>query len=143
MKESERSSNPILELIVNSLSNLKSVVDVDTVVGEPVDMGNGDKIFPLVKITVGYVAGGGEYTNKLSCRCKNFPFAGGSSAGFSAEPIGFLVARKNGCELVTMENEKAFAGIAKNLSEAVTNFVKTKGKEGLEKVKKEVKNPKK
>lgn len=68
MKESERGSNPILELIVNSLSNLKSVVDVDTVVGEPVSMGNGDKIFPLVKVTVGYVAGGGEYTNKRTCR---------------------------------------------------------------------------
>jgi len=126
------------ELIRNGLENLKPVIDVNTVVGDPVDMQNGDKIFPLVKISVGYVAGGGEYANKkmLAKKVTNFPFAGGSSAGCTAEPIGFLIARKSGSELITVNNENAFADIAKKVADALAYFVKKGGKATLEKVKK-------
>lgn len=129
------------DLIKNGLENLKPVIDVNTVVGEPVDMPNGDKIFPLVKISVGYVSGGGEYANKkmLSKKVTNFPFAGGSSAGCTAEPIGFLIARKSGSELITVNNENAFADIAKKVADALAYFVRKGGKATLEKVKKEEK----
>jgi len=130
--------NSIFDLIKNGLENLKPVIDVNTVVGDPVDMPNGDKIFPLVKVSVGYVAGGGEYANKkmLSKKNTNFPFAGGSSAGCTAEPIGFLIAKKSGSELITVSNENAFADIAKKVADALAYFVKKGGKATLEKVKK-------
>lgn len=131
----------IVELMEDSISNLKNVLNVDNVVAKPVKTENGDTIFPIVKLTVGYVAGGGEYCGK-KVRKTNLPFAGGASSGFSATPVGFLVVRKNSCEMITLENENAFAEIAKNLSTSLSDFVKNKGKQGLEKVKNEVKKSK-
>ncbi len=130
--------NSIFDLINNGLENLKPVIDVNTVVGEGIDMPNGDKIFPLVKVSVGYVAGGGEYANKkmLDKKQSNFPFAGGSSAGCTSEPIGFLIAKKSGSELITLNNENAFADIAKKITDALAYFVRKEGKAKLEKVRK-------
>ena len=130
--------NSVLELMKNCISNLKPVIDVDSVVGSPVEMPNGDKVFPLVKISVGYVAGGGEYANKklLSKKVNNLPFAGGSSSGCSAEPIGFFIAKKSGTQLVTLKSENAFADISKKAMDAFMCFVKQSGKTAYVKVKK-------
>ena len=133
-------SKSIIELMENSISILKNVLNVDDVVAKPVKTENGDTIFPIVKLTVGYVAGGGEYNGKF--RKGAMPFAGGASSGFSATPIGFLVVRKTGCEMITIENENAFAEIAKNISTTLKDFVNNKGKQGLEKIKNEVKKTK-
>ncbi len=133
-----KEENSVLELVKNSISNLKPVIDVDNVIGTPVDMPNGDKVFPLVKICVGYVAGGGEYANKklLTKKLNNMPFVGGSSSGCSAEPVGFLIVRKNDTQLITLSNENAFSEVAKKVADAVAFYVKKSGKVALEKVKK-------
>lgn len=129
--------NSVLELIKNGIENLKPVIDVNSVVGEPVVLENGETIFPLVKISVGYVAGGGEYANKkiLSKKTNNLPFAGGSSSGCSVEPVAFLIVRKNKTELITLNNENAFSDIAKKFADAVSYYVKKSGKTAYQKVK--------
>ena len=57
-------------------------------------MENNEIIIPICKASVGFVSGGGEYSSVCSKRLKEFPFAGGSSAGCSIVPIGFLVIGK-------------------------------------------------
>ena len=142
----EVKNNPISEIINDSIKNLKSVFDVDNVIGKPVDLGNGEKVFPIIKVTVGYIGGGGEFINRKvlnKIKTNDLPFAGGSSAGYSASPIGFLIVRKNNSEMVTVENENVFANILKNLSDGFSEFVKLKGKQGLKKVDKEIEKNKK
>ena len=135
--------NKILELLKNGFNSIKPVIDVENVIGSPVDMPNGDKVFPLVKISIGYVAGGGEYANRKFLKSKTgFPFAGGTSSGSCAEPVGFLIVKKSGAELITLQNENAFADIAKKVADTLALFVKKQGKVALEKVKKEYKKQK-
>lgn len=135
-----KNNNPVNEIVFDALKNLKSVFDVDNVIGKPVDFGNGEKVFPIVKVSAGFVGGGGEFLNKKieSKKHRKIPFAGGSSAGFCACPVGFLIVRKEKSEMVTVENENAYATVLKNLSNAFSNFLKSKGEQGVKKVENQI-----
>ncbi|MBR3018074.1 MAG: GerW family sporulation protein [Clostridia bacterium] len=86
--------HPIGDLMQTTLENIKDMVDVNTVIGEPIPTGSGATIIPVSKVTFGFVAGGGEYnTNQLPEEDK--PFAGGSGAGVSVQPVGFLVVQQD------------------------------------------------
>jgi len=113
------------ELINGAVSNIKSLVNMETVIGEAVDMGNDCKAYPVIKITVGVVAGGGEYSNKIVMRKGgNFPFAGGTGAGFTAEPVGFLISRPNSCELVTIQGKNTMNEVFNKLGDVMSDYIK-------------------
>ena len=64
-----------------TLENIKDMVDVNTVIGEPIEAGNGSTIIPISKVSFGFVAGGGDY-HLSSAAADQTPFAGGSGAAF-------------------------------------------------------------
>lgn len=85
-----------------TMENIRDMVDVNTVVGDPVTAMDGTTIIPVSKVTFGYLAGGGEYSlsNQKKIVIRNdedgeAPFAGGSGAGVSVQPVGFLVCSEN------------------------------------------------
>lgn len=84
--------HPIGELMQTAMASIRDMVDVNTVIGEPVLASSGATIIPISKVSFGYVTAGGDLTtqdkrNELPA----FPFAGGSGAGVSVQPVGFLV----------------------------------------------------
>ena len=87
--------HPIGELMQTAMASIKDMVDVNTVIGDPVTATGGATIIPISKVSFGYVTAGGD----LSCQERSrhapepvdFPFAGGSGAGVSVQPVGFLV----------------------------------------------------
>lgn len=88
--------HPIGELMQTAMSSIRDMVDVNTVIGEPVVTASGATIIPISKVSFGYMTAGGD----VSCREKHhrqaeesgaLPFAGGSGAGVSVQPVGFLV----------------------------------------------------
>ena len=89
--------HPIGEMMHSTMTSIKDMVDVNTVVGEPVVAATGATIIPVSRVSFGYVTGGGDLPcgekNKLHPPLENaaFPFAGGSGAGVSVQPVGFLV----------------------------------------------------
>ncbi len=87
--------NPINSLMDTTMVNLKQMVDVNTIVGDPVESPDGSVIIPISKVSFGFVAGGGEYegnTKKEKSDDVNaLPFAGGSGAGISVNPVAFMV----------------------------------------------------
>ncbi len=115
----------IEQLINGALGNIKTLVDMETVIGDAIDMGNDCKAYPIIKISVGIVAGGGEYSNKLIIRRdKSYPFAGGTGAGFTAEPIGFLVSRPDGCEMITVQSKNAMSNLMEKMGDVMANYLK-------------------
>ena len=87
--------HPIGNLMQTTLENIKDMVDVNTVIGEPIPTAGGDTIIPVSKVSFGFLAGGGEYElNQLPQ--SDTPFAGGSGAGVSVQPVGFLVVGPSG-----------------------------------------------
>ena len=89
--------HPIGELMQTAMTSIKDMVDVNTVVGEPVEASAGATIIPISKVSFGYVTAGGDLTTQEKARHSvepvDFPFAGGSGAGVSVQPVGFLVVQ--------------------------------------------------
>ena len=117
----EKFNNRIEEVMNSAMKNLKSLIDVDVVVGKEID-GVGLKIIPLTKVTMGFVSGGGEYNAELKEYKKDleYPFAGGSGGGLSLKPIGFLVIQSQTVEFIKIESQSAI----EKLIEAVPEVAK-------------------
>lgn len=100
--------HPIGELMHTTLENIKDMVDVNTVIGEPIAAGNGATIIPLSKVSFGFVAGGGEYDTPRQPGPESLPFAGGSGAGVSVQPVGFLVVGDDGVKMLPAQHLTAW-----------------------------------
>lgn len=96
------SDHPIEALMKTAMESLKEMVDVNTVVGEPVETPDGNVIIPVSRVTCGFVAGGGEYDTAKENE-QNLPFGGGSGAGVSVQPVGFLVVGKEQVRLLPVD----------------------------------------
>ena len=82
------SEHPINNLMGTVMENIKGMIDVNTIVGDPVETSNGTMIIPVSKVGFGFAAGGSDIPSKTP---GNEEFGGGSGAGVSIAPIGFLV----------------------------------------------------
>ena len=106
--------HPIESLMNTAMSNLKDMIDVDTVVGDAIDCGNGTTIIPVSKVCFGFAAGGSEfngetvdqYTKEGSDEDITYrlPFGGGSGAGVNITPIGFLVVSDMGVKMLPVDH---------------------------------------
>ncbi|MGI6678833.1 MAG: GerW family sporulation protein [Dehalobacterium sp.] len=99
------SDHPIEALMKTAMESIKEMVDVNTVVGDPVETTDGMVIIPISRVSCGFAAGGGEYgatAEEKSPSGKN-PFGGGSGAGVSVHPMGFLVVGQNQIRLIPVE----------------------------------------
>ena len=91
--------HPIDNMMQTTMESIRGMVDVNTVVGAPVMDQKGTTIIPISKVSFGFVAGGGEYAvedgKQKPMPTDIFPFAGGTGAGVSVQPVGFLVVTEN------------------------------------------------
>ena len=88
-------SNKIQEIIKESLENIRSIIDANTVIGTPMETSNGVTIVPVSKITMGFASGGVDFDGKAAATAgKNF--GGGGGTGLSVQPVGFLVISHEG-----------------------------------------------
>ena len=96
---------PIENVLEQTLKNLRGIIDVNCIVGQPIKQEE-TTIIPISKVSVGFVSGGGEYDGKN--KKKNFltyPFAGGSGGGCNLTPIGFIVILKDKVEFLKVDFE--------------------------------------
>lgn len=104
--------HPIEGLMKTAMESLKGMVDVNTVVGDPVETQDGSVIIPVSRVAFGYAAGGGEYSARLGGGGDEnggggggFPFGGGSGAGVSVQPMGFLVVGPHQVKMLPVHGE--------------------------------------
>ncbi len=84
-------SHPIENLMKSTMENIKNMIDVDTVIGNPVTSADGTTIIPISKVSFGFASGGTEFRDTVTNSTDRHPFGGGSGAGISLKPLGFLV----------------------------------------------------
>lgn len=103
------SEHPIETLMKTAMESIKEMVDVNTVVGDPVETPDGTIIIPISKLTCGFAAGGGEYTSGANDDkgSENVPFGGGSGGGISLSPMGFLVVGGGHVRLLPVDSNNA------------------------------------
>ena len=85
------------KIIDTSLGNIKQIIDVNTVVGEPITTAGGTVIIPVSKVSLGYASGGVDYYGKHKPSAGDAAsFGGGGGTGVTLNPVGFLVTRADG-----------------------------------------------
>ncbi len=85
-------NNNISEMLASTMEKMQKMVDVNTIVGAPVDVG-GVTIVPISKVHIGMGGGGSDVLTKSALASKKDPFGGGMGAGVSIDPVAFLVIR--------------------------------------------------
>lgn len=85
------------KIIDTSLGNIKQIIDVNTVVGEPITTAGGTVIIPVSKVSLGYASGGVDYFGKnVKPGESQASFGGGGGTGVTLNPVGFLVTKADG-----------------------------------------------
>ncbi len=102
--------HPIQGLMQTAMENIKEMVDVNMIVGEPVQTADGGVILPISRVGFGFAAGGSDFNvdekNGASHEGGRLhPFGGGSGGGVSINPIAFLVVGKAGVHIVPLDNQ--------------------------------------
>ncbi|MFS1512298.1 GerW family sporulation protein [Chengkuizengella sp. SCS-71B] len=103
--------HPIQGLMITAMENIKEMVDVNTIIGDPVETPSGSIILPVSRVGFGFAAGGSEFVIRGDANSDEsesnakMPFGGGSGGGVSIVPIAFLVVDKAGVQLVSLDNQ--------------------------------------
>lgn len=85
-------SQNLPNMLENTIAKLRQMVDVNSVVGDPITTPDGVTIIPISKVSVGFGGGGSDFVSKNLNKQEN-PFGGGVGAGVKVTPIAFLVVK--------------------------------------------------
>lgn len=109
--------HPIEGLMQASMASIQDMVDVNTIIGDPIETNDNIAIIPISKVSFGFAAGGSEFNeetideyNKKDKEEKvqyKLPFGGGSGAGVSINPIAFLVVQDKNVKLLPVNHSSA------------------------------------
>ena len=85
-------SQSLPNMLENTIAKLREMVDVNSVVGDPITTPDGVTIIPISKVSVGFGGGGSDFVSKNLNKQEN-PFGGGVGAGVKVTPIAFLIIK--------------------------------------------------
>lgn len=92
------SEHPIQGLMGTTMEKIRDMVDVNTIIGDPIVTQDGTTIIPVSKVSFGFASGGSDIPAKVPKEV----FGGGSGAGVSIQPLGFLVVHQGEVRLLEM-----------------------------------------
>lgn len=125
--------HPIENIMGATMESIRDMVDVNTVIGEPIATQDGSTVIPVSRVSFGFVSGGGEYPCRAWTKdpeaCARMPFAGGTGAGVTIQPMGFLVAAQNSVRLLPAQPyapADRIIELAPQLMCELRNFLKSK-----------------
>ena len=91
-------SHPLPNMLETTMEKIKNMVNVNSVIGDPITTPDGVTIIPVSKISYGFGGGGSDCTTKTSGATN--PFGGGTGAGVKITPIAFLVIREGNVRML-------------------------------------------
>ena len=113
--------HPIGSLMDTTMEKIKEMIDVNTIIGEPITSPDGTLIIPVSKVSYGFAAGGSDLPTKMENKdC----FGGGSGAGVTIQPVAFLTVYQGDVRLVSVDREEGTADKLVNMIPDVLKKVK-------------------
>ncbi len=104
MEDERKMSNPVSEMIESTMKNMRSMIDVNTVVGEPIKPDANTMIIPIAKVSYGFGGGGSDMVSKhgeaTKYSEKGKDFAGGIGGGTSVKAEAFLVISNGNVRII-------------------------------------------
>lgn len=109
--------HPIEGLMLTTMNSIQDMVDVNTIIGEPIETSNNVVIIPISKVSFGFAAGGSEFNEETIDEYikkekeeqvqYKLPFGGGTGAGVSINPVAFLVIQEGSVKLLPVNHSSA------------------------------------
>lgn len=113
--------HPIGSLMDTTMEKIKEMIDVNTIIGEPITSPDGTLIIPVSKVSYGFAAGGSDLpTKKENKDC----FGGGSGAGVTIRPVAFLTVYQGDVRLASVDRDEGTADKLVNMIPDVLKKVK-------------------
>lgn len=94
------SEHPIQGLMSTTMQKIREMVDVNTIIGDPITIPDGTVIIPISKVSFGFASGGSDLPTKQPKQT----FGGGGGAGISIQPLAFLVVSNGNVKLLQMSS---------------------------------------
>ena len=85
-------STKLPNMLENTIAKIREMVDVNSVIGDPITTADGVTIIPVSKVSVGFAGGGSDYVSKNPNKQEN-PFGGGAGGGVKVTPVAFLIIK--------------------------------------------------
>ena len=95
----EKKRHPIGDLMSETMQRIREMVDVNTIVGQPIQA-EGVTIIPVSKVSFGFASGGSDFVSKNQKPEADNAFGGGSGAGVNISPIAFLIVKEDSVRLL-------------------------------------------
>ena len=89
-------SQKLPNMLDNTIAKIREMVDVNSVIGDPIVTQDGVTIIPVSKVSVGFGGGGSDFSNKNG----DNPFGGGVGAGVKVTPIAFLIVKEGSVRMI-------------------------------------------
>ena len=95
------SDNQVNNLLGVTMDKIKQMVDVNTVIGDPVTTPDGTTVIPVSRVSYGFASGGSDLPS--TAQPSAGLFAGGSGAGITISPIAFLTIHQGNVRVLQIE----------------------------------------
>ena len=133
---SEQKNHPIEGLMETTMEKIKQMIDVNTIVGNPITTPDGTTIVPVSKVSYGFASGGSDIPSKNAVGKQ--VFGGGSGAGVSITPIAFIAVSNGDARILRIDIDSTTADRVVNMVPQVIDkvssvFLKKDKKEKKEK----------
>ena len=84
-----------------TMEKIREMVDVNTIVGQPITTVDGTTLIPVSKVSFGFASGGSDFQSK-SPNAKDPNFGGGSGAGVNIVPVAFLAVYNGNVKVINI-----------------------------------------
>ena len=113
-------NHPIENLMRSTMESIKDMIDVNTIVGDPISSLDGTTIIPISKVCFGFASGGSEFNSIEPSNSSNkYPFGGGSGAGVTVKPVAFLVIKNDSIRLLSLDQQNTYDKIVDTVPQII------------------------
>lgn len=93
-------SEKLPNMMKTTIEKIKEMVDVNSVIGNPIQTPDGVTIIPVSKVSVGFGGGGSDYASKQPGA--DGGFGGGSGGGVKVTPLCFLIVKDGNVRMMSV-----------------------------------------
>ncbi len=102
----------------STMEGLRSMIDVNTIVGAPIETPDGTVIIPVSKVAFGFGMGGWDQNATIEAN----QIAGGSGGGVTVTPVGFLIVSGGNVKMLGVDASSPFEKIVETVPDLIKSI---------------------
>ena len=121
--------SPVETILQTTMNEIKNIVDVNTIVGDPIYGEGGAVVLPVSRVSLGFLTGGGDFptqtvtnADKSDRSLKDYPFLGASVVGVTITPKAFLCMRSGSMTLLCADCDSTLDRLVQMIPNAMAEI---------------------